>query len=119
MDNLFDLAYLFFILVIVYYKDKSRINTMDDKFYRLCWMSLKHYIRQKNSHGKNEILNAMVDIEIEQNNIERLPSPGPEWGGDGKNFFVTDRFLDTHIYQCICDSSNIWKWVKIERCGDK
>lgn len=28
------------------------------------WALLKQYIREKNSHGKNELLEKMVDIEI-------------------------------------------------------
>lgn len=33
--------------------------------YELLWFQLKKHIQIKNSHGKNEILNKMMDMEIE------------------------------------------------------
>jgi len=35
-----------------------------DKIYQRCWVSLKDYIRSKNSHGKNEILEKMIHLEV-------------------------------------------------------
>ena len=32
--------------------------------YHACWLALKEYLLTKNSHGKNELLNKMVELEI-------------------------------------------------------
>ena len=35
-----------------------------DKIYQRCWVALKEYVLGKNSHGKNEILEKMVRLEV-------------------------------------------------------
>ena len=35
-----------------------------DKVSFSLWVQLKEYILSKNSHGKNELLNKMVELEI-------------------------------------------------------
>jgi hypothetical protein len=37
-----------------------------DERWRKIWMQFKQYVRTKNSHGKNELLNAMNDFEINE-----------------------------------------------------
>ena len=37
--------------------------------YQKMWFELKEYIVSKNSHGKNELINKMTDIEIKANEI--------------------------------------------------
>lgn len=34
--------------------------------YQKMWFLLKEYLRTKNSHGKNELLEKMIDLEIRQ-----------------------------------------------------
>lgn len=38
--------------------------------FKKMWFDLKKHVVTKNSHGKNELLQAMVDLEIKYNNAE-------------------------------------------------
>lgn len=47
---------------------------IDDR-WRKVWMQLKQYIRTKNSHGKNEVLTMMSDLEIKEFVEEYVDNP--------------------------------------------
>lgn len=43
--------------------DINKGGKLIDNDFRKMWIALKHYILTKNSHGKNELLQEMVNIE--------------------------------------------------------
>jgi hypothetical protein len=58
-----------------------------DKIYQRCWVALKEYILNKNSHGKNELLEKMVDLEVVytlKDITGELPAEFKKDLGDGK-----------------------------------
>jgi len=44
---------------------------MEKSQYHECWIELKGYIKSKASHGKNELINKMDEIECEQAFLDR------------------------------------------------
>ena len=40
------------------------VNTNNDERFRKLWFQFKKYITTKNSHGKNELLTQMTDLEV-------------------------------------------------------